>query len=30
MEYFDYLKKISGVELNSQQIRAGSFEKGNA
>ncbi|MGB4438570.1 MAG: ATP-dependent helicase [Sedimentibacter sp.] len=30
MEYFDYLKNINGVELNSQQIEAASFEKGNA
>lgn len=30
MEYFDYLKKINGVELNNQQMEAASFEKGNA
>lgn len=30
MEYFDYLKKISGVELNNQQKEAASFDKGNA
>ena len=30
MEYFDYLKNIIGLELNSQQINAASFDKGNA
>ncbi|HBC29793.1 MAG TPA: hypothetical protein DC024_00900, partial [Clostridiales bacterium] len=30
MEYFDYLKDINGLELNSQQIEAASFDKGNA
>lgn len=30
MEYYDLLKKINGVELNSQQIEAASFDKGNA
>jgi DNA helicase-2/ATP-dependent DNA helicase PcrA len=30
MEYFDYLKKIKGLELSSQQINAASFDKGNA
>jgi DNA helicase-2/ATP-dependent DNA helicase PcrA len=30
MEYFDYLKKIMGLELSSQQKEAASFDKGNA
>ncbi|WP_312832782.1 ATP-dependent helicase [Sedimentibacter saalensis] len=30
MEYFDYLKDINGVVLNSQQMEAASFDKGNA
>ena len=30
MEYFDYLKKIKGIELNERQIEAASFDKGNA
>ena len=30
MEYFDYLKNINGLELNSPQIDAASFDKGNA
>ncbi|MGI5834840.1 MAG: UvrD-helicase domain-containing protein, partial [Bacteroidales bacterium] len=30
MEYFDFLKKIDGVELNKQQMDAVSFDKGNA
>ncbi len=30
MEYYDYLKEINGVNLNSQQMEAASFDKGNA
>lgn len=30
MEYFDLLKYTNGIELNSQQIEAASFDKGNA
>ncbi len=30
MEYFDLLKNVNGIELNSQQIKAASFDKGNA
>ncbi|WP_313342826.1 ATP-dependent helicase [Sedimentibacter sp.] len=30
MEYFDLLKSFNGIELNNQQIKAASFDKGNA
>jgi DNA helicase-2/ATP-dependent DNA helicase PcrA len=30
MEYFDYLKNTKGLELSSQQMKAASFDKGNA
>ncbi len=30
MEYFEFLKNINGVELNSQQKEAISFDRGNA
>ena len=30
MEYFDFLKNKNGVNLNSQQMEAASFDKGNA
>lgn len=30
MEYFDLLKSIHGIELNSQQVEAASFDKGTA
>lgn len=30
MEYFEWLKYINGVELNEQQRRAASFDRGNA
>ncbi len=30
MDYFDWLKGTNGVELNMQQRRAASFDKGNA
>jgi len=30
MEYFDLLKSINGIELNDQQIKAASFDRGNA
>ncbi|MGD9567337.1 MAG: ATP-dependent helicase [Sedimentibacter sp.] len=30
MEYFDFLKNINNIELNAQQMKAASFEKGNA
>ena len=30
MEFFDYLEKINGIQLNPGQIEAASFDKGNA
>ncbi len=30
MDYFEFLKEAKGVELNSQQVKASSFDKGTA